>query len=48
MHQRYCPVVKNLIDEAFDIKEENLTCSYKNENYNEDLDNYMNNSVPYI
>ena len=44
MHQRTCRVVKDLTDETFEFLEESLTCSYNNNNYNEDMDNSITNS----
>ena len=46
MHQRACRVVKDLTEETFEFVEENLTGSYNNDNYNEDLDNNITNSIP--
>ena len=46
MHQRTCRVVKDLTDETFDFVEENLTGSYNNDNYNEDMDSSITNSIP--
>ena len=39
MHQRTCRVVKDLTEKTFEFAEENLTGSYNNDNYNEDMDN---------
>ena len=46
MHQRTCRVVKDLTEETFEFVEENLTGSYNNDNYNEDLSNNITNSNP--
>ena len=46
MHHRTCRVVKDLTDETFEFVEENLTGSYNNDNYNEDLDTNITNSIP--
>ena len=46
MHQRTCWVVKDLTEETFEFVEENLTGSYNNDSYNEDLSNNITNSNP--
>ena len=46
MHHRTCRVVKDLTDETFEFVKENLTGSYNNDIYNEDLDNNITNSIP--
>jgi len=46
MHQRTCRVVKDLTEETFEFVEENLTGSYNNDNYNEDMDSSITNSIP--
>ena len=37
MHQRTCRVAKDLTEETFELVEENLTGSYNNDKYNEDI-----------
>ena len=48
MHQRTCRVVQDLTEETFEFVEENLTGSYNNDNYNEDMDNSITNSIPHV
>ena len=45
MHQRTCRVVKDLTEETFEFVEENLTDSYNNDNYNENLDTNITSSI---